>query len=88
MKTTYKSVQKATVAAAKRISLKTTLSERESILIEELEKEGIKNAIAVGEKPAKGANLSIICLKTKYRINYRCGYSRYNYAPCIEISKN
>jgi hypothetical protein len=41
----------------------------------------------VGEVPAKGANASLMNMKDRYRINYRCGYSRNNYAPCIEILK-
>ena len=39
------------------------------------------------EKPAKGAAFSVIELSDRYRINYRCGYSRNNYAPCVEVLK-
>ena len=41
--------------------------------------------IDAGEVPAKGANLSVIFMADRVRINYRCGYSRHNYAPCLEI---
>jgi len=41
--------------------------------------------IDVGEVPAKGANLSVIFMADRVRINYRCGYSRHNYAPCLEV---
>jgi hypothetical protein len=43
--------------------------------------------IFVGEVPSKGANGRCIDMKKAYRINYRCGYGPYNYAPCIEIEK-
>ena len=39
-------------------------------------------------KPCKGANGSIIELSDRYRIQYRCGYGKHNYAPCIEIVKS
>lgn len=50
-------------------------------------KNGIEESkiIDAGDKPAAGAVLSCIYLKDRVRINYRCGYSRYNYAPCIEV---
>ena len=39
------------------------------------------------DKPAAGASFTVIELSDRFRINYRCGYSRYNYAPCIEVMK-
>lgn len=41
----------------------------------------------VGEKQmgAAGAVGSIQKMKGRYRINYRCGYGKHNYAPCVEI---
>lgn len=39
----------------------------------------------LGDVPAKGANGSIKKMKASYRIQYRCGYSKHNYAPSIEI---
>jgi hypothetical protein len=41
----------------------------------------------VGEVPASGANGAITEMATKFRVQYRCGYGRNNYAPCIEILK-
>lgn len=87
MKTTLELIQQATVIAKSKISLRTSIAERESILLNALKALGIENIQSVGEVPAKGANLSIIELKDKYRVNFRCGYSRNNYAPCIEITK-
>ena len=39
------------------------------------------------DKPAAGRAFAVIELSDRFRINYRCGYSRYNYAPCIEVMK-
>lgn len=39
----------------------------------------------VGEVPAKGANGSFTEMKNRVRIQYRCGYGKWNYAPCIEV---
>jgi hypothetical protein len=41
----------------------------------------------VGEKPMKGANGSVKKMKNSIRIQYRCGYSSHNYAPCIELKQ-
>jgi len=75
----------ATLSAG--ILLNDSLQIREEKLKRALLGAGIdKNKIfSVGEVPAKGANLSVIFLSDRVRINYRCGYSRYNYAPCLEI---
>ena len=87
MKATFELIQQATVIEKSKISLRTSISERESILIAALKSLGIKNVQSVGEVPSKGANLSIISLKNAFRVNFRCGYGRNNYAPCVEISK-
>ena len=42
---------------------------------------------SVETKPSKGASFSIIEMKDVYRVQIRCGYGKYNYAPCVEISK-
>jgi len=39
------------------------------------------------DKPSKGASYSVTELSDRFRINYRCGYSRNNYAPVIEVLK-
>lgn len=75
-------IQKATKETKKT----STLDERYDILAGYLSMQGLRFE-DVGEKPAKGANLSIVTMKGKFRVNYRCGYSRHNYAPCIEILK-
>lgn len=87
MKASFELIQKATVSASLKINNKTSLEIREMILVEELEKVGITNFTSVGEVFAKGANFSIMEMKGKFRVNFRCGYGRNNYAPCIEISK-
>lgn len=50
------------------------------------EMNGIKYTF-VGEKPDASA-CGINELSNCYRFFPRCGYSRYNYAPCYEIEKN
>ncbi len=39
------------------------------------------------DKPAAGRAFAVIELSDRFRINYRCGYSQHNYAPCIEVMK-
>lgn len=82
--TTFDKIQIATQKANKETKRNSTVEQRYEILANHLRKQNLKFE-DVGEKPAKGANLSIIKMKGKYRVNYRCGYSRNNYAPCIEI---
>jgi len=38
------------------------------------------------EKPHTGRVGAIIEMKDCFRINYRCGYGKWNYAPVIELS--
>jgi len=65
--------------------------DRKSILMLQLEivfnnaKAPFNLVACSAEKPAKGAAFSVINLKDRFRINYRCGYSRHNYAPCVEV---
>lgn len=62
---------------------------REEKAIEVIEKYFLFNQFdIVGEVPASGANGSWKEMKNTIRIQYRCGYSRNNYAPCIEINKD
>lgn len=82
--TTFDKIQIATQKANKETKHNSTVEQRYEILVNHLRMQNLKFE-NVGEKPAKGANLSIIKMKGKYRVNYRCGYSRNNYAPCIEI---
>lgn len=46
-----------------------------------------KIIICQAEKPSDGSSFSVKELSDRFRINYRCGNSRYNYAPCIEVLK-
>ena len=64
-----------------------SLSYRCETLIESLVACGINESdiIYAGEKPCVGRCLGVKVMKDRVRINYRCGYGRYNYAPCIEI---
>ena len=64
-----------------------SLSYRYETLIESLIASGINisNIINAGEKPCVGRCLGVKQMKDRVRINYRCGYGRYNYAPCIEV---
>ena len=82
--TTYEKIQVATQKAHSETKINSTLDERYEILANHLCMQNLRFD-NVGEKPARGANLSIIKMKGKYRVNYRCGYSRNNYAPCVEI---
>lgn len=63
------------------------LAKREEILFDALVNAGISEdkIWCVGEKPSTGRCLGLTFLKDRVRIGYRCGYGRYNYAPCIEV---
>lgn len=78
--------------ARRNTRIKDTLKERRELLINLLldEEEFSDGRIILpeGERRCKGAVYSITELKDRYRINYRCGYTRHNYAPCIEILKD
>ena len=65
-----------------------SLENRFELLKNTLIENGIneKDIIDAGEKKCVGRCLGLVFLKEKIRINYRCGYGRYNYAPCIEVS--
>lgn len=90
MKATIENVRIAATNSYNLVNKNTKMSERVSILKHQLIDVGIKESdiFLVGEKPAKGAVFSVIELKDRFRVNYRCGYSRNNYAPCVEIKKN
>ena len=49
------------------------------------EKEGIKYNYA-GEKP-HGKACTVVEMSDRYRVFIRCGYGKYNYAPCFEVLK-
>ena len=77
----YAAIQKCNIV--KNDSLQTREEKlRNSLILAGIDGNKIINA---GEVPAKGANLSVIFMADRVRINYRCGYTRYNYAPCLDI---
>ena len=49
------------------------------------EKEGIKYDYA-GTKP-HGKSCTVVEMSDRYRVFIRCGYGKYNYAPCFEVLK-
>ena len=65
------------------------MEERKNYLLSLLDVDIQRSKIVIceTEKPCAGASFSLIELKDRFRINYRCGYSRHNYAPCIEVLK-
>jgi hypothetical protein len=89
MKTSEK-IYNATRIAYLSTRKNTSLEKRCELLLNSLLSEGI-NAdniiLCQDDKPARGAAFSVIEMADRYRVNYRCGYSRHNYAPCIEILK-
>lgn len=77
-------------ATAKRnTKLRDSLETRKDYLVTLLDFEFARDKIIIcnKDKPAAGRSFAVIELLDRFRINYRCGYSRYNYAPCIEILK-
>lgn len=77
----------ATAKAYARIKLNTPVEVRTAILLDELEKQGITAVELVGEKPAAGRCWAVLEMKDVYRVNVRCGYGKFNYAPCVHILK-
>lgn len=86
MKATLENMQQIARLAMSKVSKNTSMTDRFVILCEELKRNGF-DAIDAGQKPCKGASFSVIELKNRFRINYRCGYGKCNYAPCVEVSK-
>ena len=66
---------------------KTEINLRSCFLGLELMDMGILFSFPDKEKPCKGASFTVIELKNIFRINVRCGYGKFNYAPCLEINK-
>lgn len=90
MKTLTEKIYNAARMSALNTRINTSLEKRCELLNNALLEEKVdeKQIIICNEdKPAKGASFSVIELSDRFRINYRCGYSRNNYAPCIEILK-
>lgn len=65
-----------------------SLSIRKNIIVQLLEERGYVVA-DLGEKSHSGQAWRVKKSKgNKFRINYRCGYGRHNYAPVLEVSVN
>ena len=82
-------IQNIAQIAKKHTNVNDSLQERRVRLIALLNTEFDSNKIIIcdKDKPAAGRAFAVIELSDRFRINYRCGYSRRNYAPCIEILK-
>ncbi len=76
----------AAVAKASSICQGKKNIDRVKIFKDALSEQGVQG-VSVGDKPAKGMSFFVKEMKECYRVNVRCGYGRYNYAPCVEISK-
>lgn len=64
-----------------------SLPERRDALVQELEKNGHVVLGVYDHLRNTGRAFGVTVLKDKYRISFRCGYGRYNYAPCVEVEK-
>lgn len=65
----------------------TRLSTVKNIMTTAAEKHGFNYHFPDEEKPAAGANGTVREMSGYYRINYRCGYGKHNYAPVVHIQK-
>jgi len=81
---TLEKINKAIEASKKEINKNTSLEDRYEVFASHLSMQGLRFEGA-GEKPVGGACFTVKSMKGKYRINYRCGYGKYNYAPCIDV---
>ena len=86
MKTT---LEKITQVAKRNTKINDSIEDRKGYILSLLDFEISRSKIIVceKEKPCAGAAFSITELSDRFRINYRCGYSRHNYAPCVEVLK-
>ena len=83
----YEIIEKAAKTAKRNTKRNDSLETRKDYLLSLLDIEINMSKIIIcdDEKPCAGAAFTVKKLKDRYRINYRCGYGTYNYAPCIEI---
>lgn len=86
METRIEKIKKAASKAKSQVRINTNLTDREEILVKELKKIG-ENVKYVGDYPHTGRSFFVKEMKDAYRINIRCGYGRWNYAPCMEVAK-
>jgi hypothetical protein len=89
MKKEVEIIAKAAMKAKAQVRNNTSMKDRAAILKKELIEAGIsENRIKdEGAVPSRGAAFSVKEMKRHYRINYRCGYGRWNYAPCLSVKK-
>ena len=82
-------LKKIAETAKRNTRISDSIEERKNYLLSLLDVDIQRSKIVIceTEKPCAGASFSLIELKDRFRINYRCGYSRHNYAPCIEVLK-
>ena len=85
----YELIEKIAKAAKKNTKRNDSMKTRRDYLFTLLEVEISRRKIIVcdDEMPCAGAAFTVKELSDRYRVNYRCGYGRHNYAPCIEILK-
>ena len=81
---TIEKIEKAIKLAKTEIRKNTSIEDRKEVFSQRLAMQGLRFE-EIGEKPVGGACFTIKSMKGKYRVNYRCGYGKYNYAPCFEI---
>lgn len=60
---------------------------RRDALVQELENNGYTVLGVYDSLRNTGRAFGVTSLKNRYRISFRCGYGRYNYAPCVEVAK-
>lgn len=82
--TLWKKAAAAAAAAQKRVEKNTPMNERYEILAEEIGNQGLEYRDE-GEVPAGGAAFGLHRMVGGIRINFRCGYGKHNYAPCLFV---
>ena len=83
---TMKKLEKIAAELSKIGGSTKTIARRRAELFESLcDKAGIKYEF-VGDRP-NGHSCKVVEMRGCYRMFIRCGYGKYNYAPCYEISK-
>lgn len=86
MEATQEKLQEIANKVAEQVHNKTPLPERKRLLASALSEAGFKVSDG-GEKPHRGAAFFVKKMADNtYQINYRCGYSNWNYAPVLVVS--
>ncbi len=71
-----------------KVTKNTPLTERESLLRDTLEADGFSVSNYFDLKPHTGAAFNVVPMSDHYRVNFRCGYGKHNYAPVLFIQKS